>query len=89
MIKSCDFKLKTKLNYQIIPLPYPTLLDEVDRIEKNRVFRRLINIIFKLCLKSNKTVSVKLGYNKHGCNEITAITNNFKLTFVIPNERFS
>ncbi len=30
-------------------------------------------------------VTVKLGYNDHGYNEFTAITNKFNSTFHVPN----
>ena len=33
--------------------------------------------------------TVKLGYNDHGYNEITAITNKFEPTVLVPNGRFT
>jgi len=33
--------------------------------------------------------TVKLGYNDHGYNEFTAITNKYSSTFLVPNGTFT
>jgi len=58
------------------------------KINSNKSFqsRSLKSVILYHLLKLQDTI--KLGYNDHGYNEFTAITNKYNSTFLVPNGTF-